>query len=157
MTAVCPFRGSGGLAVGAQTGTPLASAQTSVWFGGVPLIAKLEHVGSTMRNAGGGPGEMTSSTKSCVASGGMPLLAVNCSGNVPALPAVPESRPDAALKVMPAGSAPDSARVGAGTPDARIVKLPATPTWNVAVEALVKTGAALVSPNAVRSPPLLAM
>src|SRR5215813_8707579 len=124
MTAVCPFTGSGGLAVGAQTGTPLASAQTSVWLGAVPLIAKLEHVGSTMRNAGGGAEEMTSSTKSCVASGAMPLVAVNCTANVPALPAMPESRPEAALKVMPAGSAPDSARVGTGTPDARTVKLP---------------------------------
>src|SRR5215467_5351660 len=150
MTTVWPLVGLDGLAVGAQTGGPFGSAQTSVWFGGVPLIVKLEHVGSTIRNAGGGAGEITLSTKSCTASGAMPLLAVNCNGNVPPVVAVPESTPEAELKLMPEGSAPASASVGAGVPDARTVKLPATPTWNVAVDALVKSGAALVSPNAVR-------
>src|SRR5262249_40393076 len=135
---------------------PVGSAQTSVWFGGVPLIAKLEHVGSTIRNDGGGAGEITSRTKSCVASGAMPLLAVNCNGNVPGLVALAGGSPVAELKVMPEGNAPDSVSAGAGVPDARTVKLPATPTWKVAVAALVKTGAALVNPNAVRLLALLA-
>ena len=47
---------------------------------------------------------------------------------------------------MPAGSAPLSLNAGAGEPVAITVKLPATPTVNVALEALVilgATGAAL--------------
>ena len=81
-----------------------------------------------MRNDGGGAGAITSSTKSCVASGGIPLLAVNCNAKVPAPVGVPESSPERGLKVTPEGSAPDTASVGTGVPEARTVKLPATPT-----------------------------
>src|SRR5512142_144771 len=101
MVTGCFTTGSGGLAVGAQTGIPFASAQTSVWLGGTPVIAKLEQLGSTMVNDGGGAGVVMSSVKLCTASGGTPLVAANCSAKLPASVAVPASTPVAALNVIP--------------------------------------------------------
>ena len=62
---------------------------------------------------------------------------------MPPVPAagVPLSTPLDALKVTPAGNAPDSLRVGAGDPLAVTVKLPALPTVNVVLLALVIAGA----------------
>jgi hypothetical protein len=58
---------------------------------------------------------------------------------MPPVPArgVPLKTPVEALKVTPEGKAPDSDRVGAGLPVAATVKLPAVPTVNVALAALV--------------------
>lgn len=66
-------------------------------------------------------------------------------GYVPAVPAagVPPRTPVEALNVTPAGSGPDSPRVGAGMPVAVTVNDPATPTVNVVALALVKAGAVL--------------
>jgi hypothetical protein len=54
---------------------------------------------------------------------------------------VPLNTPVDALKVTPVGNVPDSLRVAAGKPLAVIVKLPAVPTVNVALLALVIAGA----------------
>ena len=45
------------------------------------------------------------------------------------------------MNVTPEGSAPDSDSVGEGAPVAVTVKIPAVPTVNVALEALVIAGA----------------
>src|SRR5271169_1854931 len=67
---------------------------------------------------------------------------------------VPASTPVAAVKVTPLGKAPDSDNVGAGVPVAVTVNVPATPTWNVALLALVMAGAtATGGANAFRLPP----
>jgi hypothetical protein len=60
-------------------------------------------------------------------------------GYVPAVPAagVPPRTPIEALKVTPVGSAPDSLSVGTGKPVAATVKVPAAPTVNVTLFALV--------------------
>src|SRR5216684_1795309 len=73
----------------------------------------------------------------------MPFEAVKLIGYVPAVPAtgVPESTPVAALNVTPPGSAPVSLSVEAGKPVAVTVKLPADPTVNVVLFALVIAGA----------------
>ena len=54
---------------------------------------------------------------------------------------VPLNTPVAAVNVTPEGSAPDSERVGAGVPVAVTVNVPAVPTVNVALLALVIAGA----------------
>jgi hypothetical protein len=54
---------------------------------------------------------------------------------------VPLKTPVDALNVTPAGNVPDSLRVAAGYPLAVTVKLPALPTVNVALLALVIAGA----------------
>ena len=61
-------------------------------------------------------GQTTFSVKFCVASGGMPLVAVNISGNVPVCVAVPPSTRVAGVNVTPVGSAPVCDTVGAGKP-----------------------------------------
>ena len=62
---------------------------------------------------------------------------------MPAVPAagVPLNTLVAALKVTPLGSAPVSLSVGAGVPVAVTVNVPAVPTMNVALAALVMVGA----------------
>ena len=55
--------------------------------------------------------------------------------------AVPLSTPVAVLKVTPVGSAPVSESVGAGNPVAVTVNVPAVPTVNPALFALVIAGA----------------
>jgi hypothetical protein len=73
-----------------------------------------------------------------------PLLAVNVMGNVPAEPeAVPLRVPvpfPLSLNVTPAGRVPDSVSDGAGAPVVVTVKLPALPTVNVALFALMIVG-----------------
>ena len=82
---------------------------------------------------------MTVSVKFCTALGKMPFDAVNVMGNVPLAVGVPLRTP--ALKVTPAGSAPDSVIVGAGNPVAVTVNEPAVPWVNVVLLALVMAGA----------------
>src|ERR1017187_8253309 len=72
----------------------------------------------------------------------MPFDAVNVMGNVPLAVGVPLKTP--ALKVTPAGSAPDSVIVGAGNPVAVTVNDPAAPSVNVVLLALVMAGACLM-------------
>jgi hypothetical protein len=81
----------------------------------------------------------TVSVKFCTALGEMPFDAVNVMGNVPMAVGVPLRTP--ALKVTPAGSAPDSVIVGAGNPPAVTVNELNTPSTNVVLFALVMTGA----------------
>jgi hypothetical protein len=76
-----------------------------------------------------------------------PLLAVKVSGYVPLVPeaGVPLSVPvpfPLSLNVTPLGSAPVSLSEGVGVPVAVTVKLPAMPTVNVVLFALVIAGAA---------------
>src|SRR6267378_2489101 len=65
---------------------------------------------------------------------------------MPPVPAagVPLSTPVPAVKVTPPGRAPVSLKVGAGKPVAATVKLPAVPTVNVVLLALVMAGAWLI-------------
>src|SRR5207245_3753352 len=72
-----------------------------------------------------------------------PLAAVNVMGYVPPVPAagVPLSTPVVALNVTPLGKVPVSLKVGVGKPVAVTVKLPAVPTVNVVLLALVMVGA----------------
>ena len=79
---------------------------------------------------------LTVSVKLCVASGPTPLCAVNVSGYAPALlPACRSARPRG--EGHPLGSAPVSLNVGAGEPVAVTVNVPAVPTVNVVLFALV--------------------
>jgi len=75
------------------------------------------------------------------------LLAANVIGYVPFVPVagVPLNAPVAVLNVTPLGSAPVSLRVGAGKPVAVTVNVPAVPTENVVLAALVIWGAAGVA------------
>jgi hypothetical protein len=77
--------------------------------------------------------------KFCTALGETPFDAVNVMLNVPLAVGVPLRTP--ALKVTPAGSAPDSVIVGAGNPVAVTVNEPAAPWVNVVLLALVMAGA----------------
>ena len=73
-----------------------------------------------------------------------PLAAVKVRLYVPPVPAagVPLKTPVAALKVTPLGSVPPvKESVGAGTPLAVTVKVPAVPTTNVVLFVLVNAGA----------------
>jgi hypothetical protein len=86
------------------------------------------------------------SVKFCVALVPTPLLAVMVMEYVLPVPAagVPLSFPvplPLSVKVTPLGSAPDSLRAGAGKPVVVTAKVPAVPTVNVAVLALVMAGA----------------
>jgi len=85
----------------------------------------------------------TVSVKLCVALLPTPLLAVNVMEYVPAVPdaGVPLRTPVVVLNVTPPGSVPVSLNVGAGNPVAVTVNVPAAPTENVAVVALVIAGA----------------
>lgn len=64
---------------------------------------------------------------------------------------VPASTPVAGVKVTPAGSAPDSARVGGGEPVAVTVKLPNDPTAKAVAAPLVIAGAVPDGALTVRS------
>jgi len=57
---------------------------------------------------------------------------------------VPESTPVVVLKLTPPGSVPVMLNVGAGKPVASTVKLPAVPTTNVVLLALVMAGGWLI-------------
>jgi len=73
-----------------------------------------------------------------------PFVAVKVMGNVPALPGVPLSFAvpfPLSVKVTPFGSAPDSLRLDVGKPVVVTVNVPAAPTENVVVVALVIAGA----------------
>jgi hypothetical protein len=59
---------------------------------------------------------------------------------------VPLRTPVVVLKVTPLGSAPNSLSVGFGVPVAVTVKLPAKPSTNVVLIALIITGALLNTP-----------
>ena len=88
----------------------------------------------------------TVSVKVCVALLPTPLLAVIVMVYVPFVPdaGVPLSLPvplPLSTKVTPLGSAPDSVRAGAGKPLVVTVNVPAAPTLNVALLALVMAGA----------------
>ena len=88
---------------------------------------------------------MTVSVKFCVALLPTPLLAVNVMGYVLPVPAagVPLSVPvpfPLSTNVIPLGSAPASAREGAGKPAVVTLNVPAVPTVNVALLALVIAG-----------------
>jgi hypothetical protein len=85
----------------------------------------------------------TVSVKVCVASAPIPLCAVKVREYVPAVPAagVPASFPVAGVNVTPEGRVPLSASVGAGKPVAVTVKVPAAPTVNMVLLALVMAAA----------------
>jgi len=85
----------------------------------------------------------TVSVKACVAFGATPFAAVKVMGYVPPVFAagVPLSTPVETLNVTPLGSVPLSLRVGAGKPEAVTVNVPAVPTVNVVLAALVMVGA----------------
>src|SRR5580700_10359499 len=85
----------------------------------------------------------TMSVKLWLAAGLTPLVAVNVRSYVPPVPVagIPLNTPVEALKETPMGSAPDSLRLGAGIPIAVTSNVPAVPTTNVALLALVITGA----------------
>ena len=85
-------------------------------------------------------GQTTFSVKFWTASGRVPLVAVNTSGNVPVCVAVPPRTLVAGVNVMPAGSGPACDTVGAGKPVVVTVKLSAVPTVNVSVVPLVIAG-----------------
>ena len=70
----------------------------------------------------GGPS--TVRRKLCIASGDSPLVAVMVIGKEPDWVGVPESTP-ALVRVTPIGSDPVPLKVGAGSPVAVAVKLPA--------------------------------
>ena len=95
--------------------------------------------------------EFTVSVKLCVAFGVVPFCAVTVSVYVPLVPdaGVPERTP-AALNVTPLGRTPDSEKVGVGFPVAVTVNVPAVPTINVVLFALVMAGA--TGPNEVLKP-----
>jgi hypothetical protein len=84
----------------------------------------------------------TVSVKLWVALGRTPFCAVIVIGYVPPVlaPGVPARIPVAAVKVTPAGRVPVTLKVGAGVPVAVTVKVPAVPTVNVVVPALVIVG-----------------
>src|ERR1035437_147773 len=79
--------------------------------------------------------------KLCVASVPTPLCAVNEMGKVPLAVGVPLNTPLAVLNVTPAGSAPDTLRVGVGNPEAVTVNESAVPAVNGALFVLVIAGA----------------
>ena len=90
--------------------------------------------------------ELTANVKLCVALGETPLLAVIVSEYVPPVPAagVPPSVAvpfPLFVKVTPLGRVPDSLSAGVGDPVVVTVKLPAVPTVNVVLFALVIAGA----------------
>ena len=90
--------------------------------------------------------ELTANVKLCVALGETPLLAVIVSEYVPPVPTagVPPSVAvpfPLFVKVTPLGRAPDSLSDGVGDPVVVTVKLPAVPTANVVLFALVMLGA----------------
>jgi len=90
--------------------------------------------------------ELTANVKLCVALGETPLLAVRVREYVPPVPAagVPPSVAvpfPLFVKVTPLGRAPDSLSAGVGNPVVVTVKLPAVPTANVVLFALVIAGA----------------
>jgi hypothetical protein len=85
----------------------------------------------------------TVSVKLCIKGEPTPFDAVNVMGYVPAVaaPGVPLRTPVDGVNVTPAGSVPDSLRLGVGKPVAVTVNVPAAPTENVALAALVMAGA----------------
>jgi hypothetical protein len=132
--------------------TPLGSAPVSLRFGvGVPVV-NTENVPATptandvllaLVIAGAWS---TVSVKACVAGVPTPLLAVKVSGYVPPVPAagvpINVAVPFAlATNVTPLGSTPASVMDGAGAPVVVTVKVPAPPTVNVVLLALVIVGA----------------
>ena len=89
-------------------------------------------------------GQATVSVKFCTASGLTPLVAVNCSGNVPVCVAVPARTFVGGVNVTPVGSAPPVCdTVGAGKPVVATVNVPGVPTMKVVLLALVIAGGAL--------------
>ena len=136
--------------------TPLGSAPVSVSVGvGDPVVVtvKLPDVLPTVKVAvfalviaGAVCAVFTVRVKPWLAGVPTPLLAVKVREYVPPLPdagiplsvAVPFPL---FMNVTPLGSAPVSVRVGVGVPVVVTVKLPAVPTVNVAVLALVIAGA----------------
>jgi hypothetical protein len=85
--------------------------------------------------------ELTVNVKLWTALGTTPFCAVIVIGYVPATVAVPDRIPVVASSVTPFGSVPLSVQVGAGVPVAVAVNVPAVPTLNVALLALVIEGA----------------
>jgi hypothetical protein len=83
--------------------------------------------------------------KLCVASWLTLFVAVKVIRNVPLAVGVPLSTLVVGLKVTPPGSAPFSLQIGVGVPVAVIAKLPAVPTVNVVLLALVIAGACVTT------------
>src|SRR5690242_14377761 len=93
----------------------------------------------------------TVNVKLCVAPLPTPSVAVMVNGNEPAAVGTPLSVAvplPLSIKVTPAGSAPDSFRLGFGNPVVEIVNEPAALTVNVTLFALMIAGASrIVSVN----------
>ena len=85
----------------------------------------------------------TVSVKVCEAAEPTPLLALMVSEYVPPVPpaGVPESTPVVLFRVTPLGRVPVTPKVGAGSPEAMTVKLPALPAVKAAELAEVIAGA----------------
>ena len=137
--------------------TPPGSVPVSVRVGvGVPVVVTENVLGVPAVNvallalviAGPALGLFTVSVKAWVAGVPTPFVAVKVMGKVPLLPVAGVPLRVAApfplsLKVTPLGSVPVSVRVGVGVPVVVIENVPAVPTVNVVLLALVITGAAL--------------
>jgi hypothetical protein len=135
--------------------TPLGSAPVSLSEGvglpvavtvKLPAVPTVKVVLLALVIAGDVPPLPTVSVKLWLAAVPTPLLAVKVSGYVPAVPeaGVPLSVPvpfPLFLNVTPLGSAPVSLSEGVGLPVAVTAKLPAVPTVNVVLFALVIAGA----------------
>jgi hypothetical protein len=85
--------------------------------------------------------ESTVNVKPWLAFGVTPFCAVIVIGYVPVTVGIPDRTPVAELKVTPFGSIPLSLHVGAGAPVAVTANVPAVPSANVALFALVIAGA----------------
>lgn len=89
----------------------------------------------------------TVSVKGCTAFGLMPLLAVIVNGNVPGPVGVPVMSAvpfPSSVKVTPAGSVPDSLRLGVGVPVVKTLKELRTFTTKVAEFGVVMVGGKVV-------------
>jgi len=129
--------------------TPLGSAPVSIKEGaGKPVVitvndAELPTVNVVLLGLVIAGASSTVKVKFWVALVPTPLLAVKVMEYVLPVPAagVPLSTPVPALNVTPLGNVPDSLNVGVGVPVAVTVNVPAVPTVNVVLLALVITGA----------------
>src|SRR6266478_6280803 len=127
--------GKGPLSVMLGVGDPL------VFTVNVPAAPTWNVTAVTLVIVGGWP---TVSVKFCVAFGVTLFCAVNVMTNVPDVVGVPLSVPvplPLSRNVTPAGKVPLSVMIGVGNPVVVTLNVPATPTWKVAVFALVIAGA----------------
>jgi hypothetical protein len=124
--------GSVPLSLNAAAGTPVAVIVN------VPAVPIVNVALFALVIAGA---EFTVSVKLWLAFGTTPFCAVIVIGYVPLAVGIPQRIPVAALNVTPLGNVPLSLNAGAGAPIAATVNVPAVPSVNVALFALVIVGA----------------